>query len=140
MASGPASGPAFKRVAPVRPAAWRGWTALALAYALVVQLVLAGAAAALAAGPATAGEPGVPFCRPGARGADAPSSGGALPACCLLGCGLLAAMGPIPPADPLAAPHRPFARISRLDAGEDGHLPRWRRSAHLARAPPRALA
>lgn len=115
----------------------RGCVALAVAYALVAQLLLAGAAAALAAGPARDGDFRTLFCRPSASAGhpDAPS-GGTVPGCCLMGCGVLTALAAAPPAGAFLAPLRPFVRLPRLASGKDAPPAGWRRTAHLARAPP----
>lgn len=119
----------------------RGLVALAVAYALVGQLVLAGAAVALTAGPARDGDFRTLFCRPSANAgrSDAPS-GSPVSGCCLMGCGVLNALGAAPPASAFAAPLRPFVLLSRLGPGADAPPRGWRRSAHLARAPPSGRA
>lgn len=122
-------------------AAWRGWIALALAYALVGQLVLASSALALTASPAREGDFRTLFCHlsGGAGRPDAPS-GGSLPLCCLLGCGLLNALAPTPPVGGLLAPLRLFVLAERQPPEARFPALQWRRTAHLARAPPAPAA
>ncbi|MFH3480093.1 hypothetical protein [Xanthobacter variabilis] len=120
-------------------AAWRGAIALAVAYGLVGQLVLASAVLALAVGPERAGSFRTVLCTPsgGAAPEHAPA-GSHLPACCQLGCGFLNTLAPTPPGGGLAAPLLAFVRLARLGSEPQLSPPLGRRSAHLARAPPPA--
>lgn len=120
-----------------RSTAWRAWIALAVAYALVAQLVLAGAVAALAAAPGGDGDFRALICRPsaGSGGHGAPVGDG-LPACCLFGCGVLNSLASAPPPAAFSPPPRVHAMLSPRAGGWQAQPGGWRRSAHLARAPP----
>ncbi|MDQ0503631.1 hypothetical protein [Xanthobacter agilis] len=111
-----------------------------MAYALVVQLVLAGGAVARAAGPDGDGVFSSLLCRSsvGAGRGDAPASGD-VPACCQFGCCILNVMAPAPPAGVFAAPARALVRASRRVSGGAAAFSGWRRMAHRARAPPAAV-
>lgn len=116
--------------------------ALALAYALVGQLVLAGAAMSGVAAAQLSRAPGAVdfrtlFCRPSANagGADTPA-GSSTPGCCLAGCGMLAGTGPLPEAVALANLTPRFLRLARLGVQPKAPPAEARRAPHQPRAPP----
>jgi len=113
---------------------WRAALALTLAYALSVQLLLAGAAAALATAPGDMFR--TSLCRPsGAPAGDSVPAGHGYPACCVLGCAFGAPLAP-PPEAGLHAPAR-TALLLKQQAFKAAPAPHEeQRAAHRARAPP----
>lgn len=123
------------------PRTWRRWTAILAAYALVLQVMLAGLAAGAMAAPAASGDDGFVLCL-GAADPTAPPSGGDTPAhkgfpdCCTAGCPMLGSAA-TPPPDAASLPPPDLRAIAAVSGPVTAPAVRTAaRTAHPARAPP----